>query len=302
MPRPKANPDLPNAPGTALLLALARHHALTSQQAAILCFFTRTTPSYTYAHEHLLRLMRHGYIRRQPSTEKGIKDAFLLDERGKRYLAAMGVAVDEKTHHPPPQGLHLAHRLAVTSLLIQLERTGYPILERRNEWQLSRTAVPLTLPSGEKIHYAPDAWVRMLIEGTEYSIAIELDRGTEDQKPWRRKVQEMVTFTTADAKGVYPFTRLFGVERLRFMIVAAPGAIGTVPPELRANNLHHWTELELRKLGMETWQRMFFIRPLDALAMDKERHLLVEPRSILFDRAWCQPFSQEYVPLIGGQS
>jgi hypothetical protein len=301
MPRPKANPDLPNIPGTKLLIALARHHALTATQAAILCFYSKKTPSRSYADEHLRRLVDHGYLIRQEPSEVGIEDVYLLADRGKRYLRdELGMEIDERTHHRPPKSLHLSHRLAVTSFLIQMERSGYPTLELYNEWQLSRMAAPIRLQNGKQVRYAPDAWFRMLVQEDEYPIALELDRATESAMQWQHKVQQMVAFTDVAEDGEYPFTKLFGVHRLRYAIVVTTGPVGTKSPQVRARNLLTWTELELERLGKEQWRTLFFIRPLDALQLDEQGRPIVDPQDILLGRSWCQPGSATYVPLIGG--
>ena len=107
-------PAEPNTPGEKILIAVARHHALTVNQTAVLCFFSKSVPSWTYAHENLLLLTRAGFLRRQIASERGTEDVFFLDEKGKRYLAGIGVPYDKKTGHRPPKGLHLADRSAVT--------------------------------------------------------------------------------------------------------------------------------------------------------------------------------------------
>jgi hypothetical protein len=294
--RPRANPDDPNIPGEKLLLAIARHHALSVSQAAYACGYavrTETTEgSESHVHENLLRMMGHGYLRRVTPMERNLKPMYLLDARGKRYLAAMGVPYDEKTGNTPPIGIHLSHRQAVTWVLLKIEKSGYPILEMRNEWQLSRESVRLSLADGTKVNYAPDAWVKLLIDDEEISIAIELDRGTEEQKVWRQKVLQMVAFTSRDSAGKFPFQELFGTDRIRFAVAVAPGAIGVRDPEVRARNLVHWTQLELAKHEKLAWAEKFFIRPLDAS--------LATPDDILFQPCWAHPGGTELVPLIGG--
>jgi hypothetical protein len=290
MARPKANPDLPNAPGEKLLLAIARHHALTVEQATYACDYEPTSESYV--HEHLLRLMRHGYLRRVIPDERNLDAMYFLDVRGKLFLSRMGVSYDERTGNKDPKGQHLAHRQAVTWVLLKIEKSGYPILEMRNEWQLSREKVKLTLADGKTKEYFPDAWINLQVNNEPISIAIELDRGTEAQDVWREKVLQMLAFTSIDAQGRYPFQDLFGADRIRYAIIAAPGAINTRPMALRANNLVRWTALELTKHKKTAWAKSMFIRPLDASQ--------ATPEQILTQSSWVHPGETEFRPLIGG--
>jgi hypothetical protein len=295
MSRPKADPSKPNRPGERLLIAIARHHALSREQTTIAAGFS--TNAQSYVDEHMARLTTHGYLQKVLPSERAIPSIYFLDGKGIQFLVNAGVPIDERIHHKPPTGFNLSHRYWTTWVLVRLEQSDCQILEYRNEWQLSRTVVQLTLPSGEKVGYAPDLWTRVLVPGEPepYSIAWEIDRGAEHQDPWRRKVQEMVAFDSRNpATGTFPFQELFGVETLRYAIAVVPGIIGSQPLAVRARNLKEWTERELAKRHAQKWASVMYLRPMDPSTS--------QPKELFFDSCWVKPFEEAYQPLMGGSA
>ena len=71
-----------------------------------------------------------------------------------------------------------------------------------SERELKRNALRVRVPSvagGEERDVAviPDAWFQLSYRNqSPYSIALELDRGTEDQKVWRQKVAAYVAWAS----------------------------------------------------------------------------------------------------------
>ena len=187
-----------------------------------------------------------------------------------------------------------------------MERAGVELLKVVNEWRLSRIGVKVKLPGGELVKYSPDAFVRFRVPGKEepYAIAVELDRGTEHLKDWARKADEMVAFASRDKKGRYPFQQLFAVDRLRYAVISAPGAIGAVDYRTRAGNLLTWTAHRLEQTGKEAWARNFFVRPFDARLCfpdPKGNPAQCTPAGLLRDPSWVVPGETEGRPLIGGR-
>ena len=284
--RPPNDPRLPNGPGEKILRAIGRYHLLTAEQIHRTSGYSRNSESFSA--KHLKRLTTHGYLEMGVSKVRGIKATWRLTEKGRRHLLAQGIEVDAKNDHHPPQSLNMEHRLAVNNVLIAFDDLArrdprFVILEMLNESVLARRPIALTLSTGEKYRYAPDAWIHFAVDGVEDAIAIELDRGTEEQRKWRRKIDAYITMTKTPL-----YETAFGFHKLLVAAVAAPGDI---PPPLRARNLANWTKLELEHLGKPDWSVMFLVAPCDPSCEGPE--MLTDPR-------WVHPGSTDYLPLIGG--
>lgn len=113
----------------------------------------------------------------------------------------------------------------------------------------------------------PDGFLEVAFAGFRYPLALELDRGTESQLAWRRKVRSIVEWYRRS----YP--TLFGTTSLTVLVVIAHGG------ELRLRNLLRWTKLELVALGREDYGRLF--RMTNAPADQTE--------SFLFGSLWYVP-------------
>lgn len=273
-----------------LLMALADYHALTGDQAAPAAGFARGSK---HGYASLKKLRDKGFVKMQESDLIGVHALWHLDELGRRFLRSYGITYDTKVHHKlGPIGTQTAHRIDVTWLLIALAESEYRVIQTRNEWQLSRIPTKVKLADGTTYGYSPDSWIHLEHEGQEYSLAVEIDRGTEHESVWRKKVAAMVAFTSKTDKGTYPFSETFGVDRLRFAIAVTSSRRSIQPFEVRAKTLLVWTQLELKKLGKEKWADLFYIRPIEVEA--------ITAHDFLETAAWVQPFSTTYVPLIGG--
>ena len=82
----------------------------------------------------------------------------------------------------------------------------------------------------------PDAWFRLCAAGeAPVSIALELDRGTEDQMVWRQKVAALAVWA------IGPYRKAFATDNLTIAVVC--------PDVARRDVLAGWTMRELEARG-----------------------------------------------------
>src|SRR3954452_9481982 len=238
-----------------LLLSLARFHYLTAKQASRLLYPKNTDSRARYTQKLFQRLVDADYVlrlRALPQPKYGQDPhVFTLARRGWDYVRGMGIA--SVPYYRPSEELRAAdnspfmkHRLATIDVLItadrlQRELPQVTLLQLLTERELKRTAIRVEVPAGphsgqegvRRVAVIPDGWFQLSINGgLPYSIALELDRGTEDQKVWREKVAAYVVW----AKG--PYKDAFETDNLTIAIVC--------PDERRRAVLKDWTMLELK--------------------------------------------------------
>ena len=118
----------------------------------------------------------------------------------------------------------------------------------------------------------PDAWFQLAAMGCDpVSIALELDRGTEHQKHWRRKVAAL----TAWAEG--PYRQAFETDNLTIAVV--------VPSRARLLQLLAWTDQELQAVGKTQLADIFLFT--DASPVE------TSPFELFFSMLWY-PAGQHY--------
>jgi hypothetical protein len=195
----------------ALLLSLARFHYLTAKQAIRLLYPKNADSRARYTQKLFQRLVEADYVlrlRALPKPKYGQDPhVFTLARRGWDYLRGMGITT--VPYYRPSEELRAAdnspfmkHRLAAIDVLITADRLQrdlpqVTLLQLLTERELKRTAIRVEVPPASqssqgdvrRVAVIPDGWFQLSINGgLPYSIALELDRGTEDQKVWREKV------------------------------------------------------------------------------------------------------------------
>ena len=84
----------------------------------------------------------------------------------------------------------------------------------------------------------PDAWFQLKVASSpRVSIALELDRGTEDQRVWRQKVAALALWA------VGPYRKAFQTDNVTIAVVC--------PDVARRETLCSWTKKELEGRGLE---------------------------------------------------
>jgi hypothetical protein len=133
---------------------------------------------------------------------------------------------------------------------------------------------------GKSAYAVPDAWVDIRIDGRlQVCLVVELDRGTEEQKAWRRKVNNLLAF--ADG----PYQDAFGTRSLTFAVVTTAG-------DHRLLELIRWTEAELAA-SREVAQGDLFV-------LTSWRPESLPAEELFRDRRWLQPFGDETLALLDG--
>src|SRR5262249_41004508 len=92
-------------------------------------------------------------------------------------------------------------------------------------------------PQAETFTLVPDAWLTLSYQsGKRRCVALELDRGTEEQKKWRRKARAYITHYDS------LFTQQYPATPLTIAVVATPS-------QTRCDALVRWTQAELEEMG-----------------------------------------------------
>src|SRR5215217_1108530 len=187
-----------------ILLALGRFHYLTAAQASRL-LYPNLNDDNRYVQRRLKRLVDDDYVlrlRALPMPRYGqAPHVFTLGRKGRTYLQQLGFPVEpyfrpSEERRATENSPFMTHRLAAIDVMIAADRLclGNPFItcpQMLSERELKRTALRVQVPSlaGGQIHEVaviPDAWFQLSYRNQDaYSIALELDRATEDQKVWR---------------------------------------------------------------------------------------------------------------------
>jgi len=205
--------------------------------------FSPTTISY--CKRRLSLLFHNGYLERRflPLREAfgAARAYYVLDQRGADVL----VKVLELTRHEldwrPRDGrrepLYMEHTLRINdvrALLLVTAKDAALELAWTDERELKRRArdhrVPDPLRAGEKITIIPDGYFTL---GGRWSFALELDRGTVEEVPFKRKVRGYGEWKTTGA-----YARSFGTHSLRVLFVVADAR----RDPRRLERIRRWTE------------------------------------------------------------
>ena len=190
-----------------ILLALGRFHYLTAAQASRL-LYPNLNDHNRYMQRRLKRLVDNNYVlrlRALPMPRYGqAPHVFTLDRKGRTYLQQLGFPIEpyfrpSEERRAAENSPFMIHRLAVIDVMIAADmlcnaNESITCPRMLSERELKRNALRVQVPSsggGQRRDVAviPDAWFQLAHgNGTPYSIAVELDRGTEDQKVWRQKI------------------------------------------------------------------------------------------------------------------
>ncbi len=252
----------------AILLALHRYFYLTACQTTRLRY---AAGSLTRAQALLKELADDGFCQRlflpRPSAHGRLPAVYTLGRLGRRHLGALGIDVPARLR-PSAEREHaylfLAHTLAVNDCLIAAEllsrRAPQITIDRMlHERTLRRMPIPVADPDGGRASVIPDGWLdlRVAVSGgiDRSCIALEVDRGTTEQRAFRRKVARWI----AAADG--PYQAAFGTDLLTVAVVATPG-------EGRADQLLDWIAAELATVHRQERAELFLVTAVDAAVVD----------------------------------
>ncbi len=277
----------------AILYAVYRYHFLT---AAMVMHLLYSRGSLAYVRVLLKRLTQAGYLQRLrlPNVTVGNTPwVYTLARRGITYLAAAGYT-DFARFRPSEQQEHsylfLSHTLAVNDVLIaaaRLPRTAPDVVlaDFQHERALRQTPVMVTTAQGERIGIVPDGWLDFHLGGVaRMCVLLELDRGTIEQRAFKRKLRGLVAYAAG------PYQTVFGTTSLTV-------AIATTAGEQRAARLRVWCEQVLRELHEEQNADLFLITSLPP-ATGTTTGGELDPTHLFLAPVWSQPLRQTAVPLL----
>ena len=271
----------------AVLRALARYSYLTGRQV---CRLLYSSGSLTYVQSKLKKLERLGYCRRIWLPKRGpfgsAPGVYTLARGGINHLKGMGIDFNQRFRPSEQESrsfLFLTHTLELNDFLISAELLGrwapeFKLAAVLHERQLKQHPVFVKDGDRKRVAVIPDAWLDLRIQGTfQVCIAVELDRGTEEQRKWRRKVANLVAYANG------PYQSTFETRSLTIAVLTTAG-------EYRLRELLRWTSAELEELGERSRANLFVFAHIPAEAMDAERVFLTP--------CWYQPFKPDPVALL----
>jgi hypothetical protein len=243
----------------------------------------------TYVQTKLKALSELGLLQRiwlpRPAPHGSAPSVFTLGRKGLNHLGSQGFDVARR-YRPSEQNarsyLFLAHTLAVNDVLIGAEllgrqAPGVQLARMLHERDLKRAPLQVQDNDGRTIAVVPDGWLDFRINGSfQACLALELDRGTEEQKAWRRKVRGLVAFANG------PYQEAFQTRSLTIAVVATSG-------DHRLLQLIRWTESELALWKEETLGDLFVFT---GVAPEST------PADLFTARRWYQPFGEQPVALL----
>ena len=266
---------------------LNRFHYLSNQQ---LCRLGYSRGSLTYVQTRLKALTEAGYCQRIWLPKRGPHGStpavYTLARRGLNYLRNNGIEVNGRFHPSEQRSLSylfLQHTLEVNDFLIAAELlcralSPYRLADLRHERDLKKQPVRVRDVDGKQAAVIPDAWLDLRINGRfQVCLALELDRGTEEQKRWRRKVANLLAYASG------PYQEAFGTRSLTFAVLTTAG-------EGRLQELLRWTEAELEMQREASQGDLFLFTSLTPAS--------AAPEDVFLARRWLQPFRREPLALL----
>ncbi|MFD9978177.1 replication-relaxation family protein [Streptomyces sp. NPDC059017] len=244
----------------AILRAVNRLQYLTAAQLGRL-LYPHARDENRYVQRRLRRLAENDYLlrlRELPTPRIGsAPHIFTLADQGRQHLSSRGVALTSSYYRPSEErqkardNPFIEHTLAAVDVLVAAEclcrDTAVSMPRLLVERQLKRMNVrvqPAGQPDARPAAVIPDAWFELVVtEDEPVYVALELDRGTEGQQHWRRKVASLVAW--ADG----PYREIFQADNLTVAVV--------VPSVARRIQLSEWTHDELASIDQTSLADIF---------------------------------------------
>jgi hypothetical protein len=270
-----------------VLLSLARYHYLSSLQ---ICRLHYSPGSLTYVQAKLKTLHEQGFCQRiwlpKRQPHGSAPAIYSLGWRGVKHLREGGVDITARVR-PSEKNflsyLFLTHTLELNDFLIAAEllcrwEPEFQLAGFLHDRDLKSRPVYVRDDDGKRIAVVPDGWLDLRIRGSfQVCLAVELDRGTEEQKKWRRKVASLLAYANG------PYQERFNTRSLTFAVVTTAG-------DRRLLELLKWTKAELEARHEFSQADLFLFTAAQPGAMDSET-MFLKPR-------WYQPFGSGPVALL----
>ncbi len=271
----------------AILKNLLRYHFLTTQQ---ICRLQYSDGSLTYVQAALKKLRDDGFCQRIWVPKQGPHGSspavHTLARRGINQLREEGFDAGgryRRSENKALSYLFLNHVVELNSFLIAAEllcryQPEFQIADFVHDRDLKRNPVYVRDDSGRQVSVIPDAWLDLRIHGTfQVCLVVELDRGTEEQKQWRRKVANLIRYANG------PYQERFGTRSLTIATLTTAG-------EKRLQELLTWTRAELEAKQEQSQGDLFLFA---SAAPDA-----IEPESMFLMPRWYQPYLEAPLALL----
>ncbi|MGI9102206.1 MAG: replication-relaxation family protein [Terriglobales bacterium] len=191
-----------------LLSALTKARILDCDQVRAICGFT----SVRRANARLLRLHQGGFLRRWFSATRsgGQKALYGLSRKGAISIGQMPLhLLGWKQGELVSGNQFVSHQEAVNDIFVEVQFRPLPPGVKFREWQVFFRPISSSVP------LMPDGYFEIEREGTVFPMFLELDRGTESLKVWRKKVEHYINLAVTGES-----QRVFHQDRFRVLIVA----------------------------------------------------------------------------------
>lgn len=251
----------------------------------------------TTVKERLKDLSEAGYV--LPLSHPSIRLPYMyaLSRKGLNYLQKQGVDVRE--YFRPSQEedtaknfLFREHMLAISdvfihALLFVKAQPTYRIEAMLHDRYFKNRPIKATYKGVTKT-LVPDAYLEFIHTretGKEETIPVllELDRGTEDQKFFRKRIRAYIGFLHSRE-----FEKLFGVQNITIAFV-------TTKDHNRIKQMRDWTRKELAQTNEPQWLSDLFLFTALPEKMDA-----IEPSQLFLDSVWYIPSEDDHpVSLLG---
>ena len=274
-----------------LLTGLGRYVYLTAAQ----CTRRAYQPgSLRFVQKRLAGLVQAGYAQRHLGFTQSGKppDVFSLTAKGWEAVRELGLETPARWRpsEAAQRGfLAYAHDLAVADFGIAAERFCAVMAPRtdlaqfRHHRLLQADPLQVRLAGGRPHRVIFDAWLDLRLtrgepqQQRQRALALELDRASEYQQVWRRKITAILAASTSS------YAAHFGTTSLTVVVVCPGNA-------RRVAQLLTWTEAQLRAEDAEGAAHLFAFTDVDPGTG--------EPQALFLAPCWRVPFQRDATGLI----
>ncbi len=242
-----------------------------------------------------------GYI--MPLSHPSIRLPYMyaLDRKGLNYLAAQGIDVREyfrpfQEEDSAKNFLFREHMLAITDILIHAllfvkSEPSYRIETLLHERVFKNHPIKAVYTRSERDEtktLVPDFYLEFACTGQNgkediIPVLWELDRGTEDQKFFRKRVRAYIVFLRSRT-----FETVFNIKNITV-------AFATTKDHSRIRQMREWTQKELAVTNEPSWLSQLFL-----FTSLPENMGEIAPRQLFLDPVWYMPSDGENpVSLLG---
>lgn len=171
--------------------------------------------SVTRANTRLLRLKNSGLLRRLfvGSRAGNRKALYVLSGKGAAIAGVRLWHLHRRREDRLVVDPLIEHQLAVNQLRILICHRQMPVSTvSLKSWRAFHEPISVTIP------LAPDGYFELQSEQDSHQMFLEVDRGTEGQRVWKKKTESYLRLASSGE-----FARRFGKPRFRVLVVASSG-------------------------------------------------------------------------------